>query len=67
MLESSSGEDATQELVEFLTDDQTQEFALSISCMDGVWQVSLTDYTTGISNVGKGDSFATAWHARDMV
>jgi hypothetical protein len=61
-----SSEDAARDLLEFLTDDQTQDFALSISCMDGVWQVSLTDYATGIANVGKGDSFAAAWHARDV-
>jgi hypothetical protein len=48
----------------FSAEDSTG-FTLAMTLSDGRWVITTEDLDSGASSVGRGDSFAEAWHLQD--
>ena len=62
-----TNDDAERDLLELIRLQDVQNFTVSITCVDGGWTVTVTDPTgeQPSSTIGRGASFAEAWHGQD--
>jgi hypothetical protein len=59
-------EKALRQLLALVRLQESEDFDLSVICSNGVWTIGVEDRDTFTKSLGRGDSFAEAWHRQDL-